>query len=557
MNSNEQRIIEIIRNGESITTEFKSDVKRLPDRDLIAALTSLANTDGGVLLLGVEDDGTVTGLNSDHSNAGGLSALIANKTVPSLSVKIELINFNEAVVACIRVPKSRQLVSTSEGILVRRRIMTNGKPEMIPFYPHEFVQRYSSMGLIDPSAIPVNGISVEELNPIERHRIRESIRKYGGDSSLLTLSDSELDGALGLSILSDGIKKPSLAGLLFIGREEHLKTFVPSHETAFQVLDGTDVRVNEFFRKPLLQTFEEVEQLFKSRVVEKEIQAGLFRVPVPNFDRRVFREAFVNALVHRDYSRLGAVHVRIDNEGMTISNPGNFVEGVNLQNLLVTEPRPRNPLLADIAKRIGLAERTGRGIDRIFEGMLRYGRSAPDYNRSDSSSVILRLSSAEADFDFLEMILTQEDHIGHQMPVDSLIILSRLRDERRLTTADLTTSTQKPEVETRAALEVLTEAGLIEPHGTGRGRTYTLSARVYRKTGQKAAYVRQAGFDHIQQEQMVLNYIDKHGSIKRADTSDLCHISLPQAYHLLKKLEKEGKLIQIGKKKYAVYKRTN
>ncbi len=140
----------------------------------------------------------------------------------------------------------------------------------------------------------------------------------------------------------------------------------------------------------MLQTFEEIEQLFKPWVVEKEMQAGLFRVPVPNFDRIAFREAFVNALVHRDYSRLGAVHIRITETGMVISNPGGFVEGITLQNLLVTEPRPRNPLLADIAKRIGLAERTGPGIDRIFEGLLRYGRSAPDYSRSDNTSVIVQ-----------------------------------------------------------------------------------------------------------------------------------------------------------------------
>jgi ATP-dependent DNA helicase RecG len=88
---------------------------------------------------------------------------------------------------------------------------------------------------------------------------------------------------------------------------------------------------------------------------------------VPNYHKRAFREAVVNSLVHRDYTRLGAVHVRLENDGLTISNPGGFVEGVNLGNLLVSEPRPRNPLLADIVKRIGLAERTGRGIDLIYE----------------------------------------------------------------------------------------------------------------------------------------------------------------------------------------------
>jgi ATP-dependent DNA helicase RecG len=176
---------------------------------------------------------------------------------------------------------------------------------------------------------------------------------------LLPLPDDELDGALGLTGQSEGQRKPTVAGLLLIGREEAIRRHVPSHEFAFQVLDGTDIRFNEFYRKPLLRLVEDVNQLFAARIVEQEIQVGLFRVAIPNFEKRAFREALVNALVHRDYARMGAVHTRIEQSGLTISNPGGFVEGITLQNILVTDPRPRNPLLADIVKRIGLAERTG------------------------------------------------------------------------------------------------------------------------------------------------------------------------------------------------------
>jgi ATP-dependent DNA helicase RecG len=259
--------------------------------------------------------------------------------------------------------------------------------------------------------------------------------------------------------------------------------------------------------------------------------------------------------VHRDYSRLGAVHVRIDDDGLTLSSPGGFVEGITLQNLLVAAPRSRNPLLADIVKRIGLAERTGRGIDRIYEGMLRYGRPAPDYAMSDATSVVLVMPKSDADIPFLEMILRHEERTGTALPVDSLIILSRLRHERRLTTADLTSDTQKSEQATRTAIEKLVEAGLVEAHGAGRGRAYTLSAKVYRQTGQKSAYVRQAGFDTIQQAQMVLAYIDKHGSIKRADVMDLCRITKDQAYKLLKRLKSGGQILQTGDRKGAIYER--
>ncbi|MDO8843848.1 RNA-binding domain-containing protein [Methylicorpusculum sp.] len=554
MNETERQILELIGQGESLTLEFKSDLKSLPDRELIAAVVALANTEGGELLLGVEDNGDITGLHSNHKNLASLPALIANKTNPAIAVRVERCEIQGYYIGRITVPKSRQLVSTSDGLLQRRRLKLDGTPEAVPFYPHEFIQRQSAMGLTDPSAMPVIDVAVEELDPLQRLRIRNAIKKYGGDQSLLPLADNELDGALGLVVNDSGRRIPTVAGLLLLGSEIQLRRHLPAHEVAFQVLRGTDVQVNEFFRKPLLETFEELELLFRARVSEEEIQVGLFRVPIPNFDRRAFREAFVNALVHRDYSRLGAVHVKLDDEGLAISSPGGFVEGVTLDNLLVVDPRSRNPLLADIIKRIGLAERTGRGIDRIFEGMLRYGRPAPDYTLSSPYTVSVRMAASDADLDFLKMVITQEDQRG-DMPIDSLIILSRLRNERRLTTARFAGIIQKPEPIVRATIEKLVEAGLVEAHGSGRGRSYTLSVKFYRHTDQKAAYVRQVGFDSIQQEQMVLSYIDKHGSIKRADVMDLCHLTRDQAYKLLARLKKHNEIDQIGDRKGAIYER--
>ena len=554
MDTSEHEIEELLQAGESLTLEFKSDRKRLPDSDLVATIVSLGNTEGGDLLLGVEDDGTPTGLHDEHQSVAGLPALIANRTNPSIAVRVRKQFIQGVAVARISVPKSRQLVSTSDGLLLRRRLKIDGKPEAVPFYPHEFIQRQSSLGLVDPSAMVIEELTADQLDPLQRHRLREAIRKYGGEQSLLALADEELEGALGLCKDALGVRRPTVAGLLLLGKESQLRDHLPAYEVAFQVLDGTDVKANEFFRKPMLETFEAVELLFKARVEEEEIQVGLFRVPVPNYDRRAFREAAVNALVHRDFNRLGAVHIRLDSSGLTISNPGGFVEGVNLQNLLVADPRSRNPLLADAVKRIGLAERTGRGVDRIFEGMLRYGRPAPDYSLSNDFTVSVFLTNAAADLDFLKLVVEQEDKLG-ALPIDSLIILSRLREERRLTITELAPSVQKPEANVRATLERLVEAGLLEPHGAGRGRTYTLSARLYRKAGKKAEYVRQAGFEPIQQEQMVLSYIDKHGSVKRADVMELCHVTQDQAYKLLLRLKKRGEIVQIGDRKGATYER--
>jgi ATP-dependent DNA helicase RecG len=211
--------------------------------------------------------------------------------------------------------------------------------------------------------------------------------------------------------------------------------------------------------------------------------------------------------------------------------------------------------LADVMKRLGLVERTGRGVDRIFEGMLRFGRPEPDYSRTDSSSVVLTLADAKADFAFLRMILIEEARRGNQLPIDSLVVLSRLRTGRRLNQAELQEGALTAQFRSRRTMERLTEAGLVEAHGTGKGRTYTLSAKVYRATGEQAQYVRQAGFDDLQQEQMVLKFVEKHGVIKRAQVMELCRIDPDQAKRLLKRLAQAGSIVMQGAKRGTFYER--
>ncbi len=92
---------------------------------------------------------------------------------------------------------------------------------------------------------------------------------------------------------------------------------------------GADVRdeVNEFFRRPLLRVMEECQQRFSARNREEEILVGMLRVAVPDYPPAAFREALANALIQRDYTRMGAVHVQWYDDRLEISNPGGFPEG--------------------------------------------------------------------------------------------------------------------------------------------------------------------------------------------------------------------------------------
>jgi ATP-dependent DNA helicase RecG len=534
---------------ETLTVEFKSDQKKLSDRDLIEAITCLANTDGGELWLGVEDDGTATGLHPEHRHLNGLGGLVAARTSPSLTVQVETLTIENIEVARIQVPQAKGEVATTNGVYLRRRLKPDGTPECVPM-----TSRASTFGLVDVSAQPVAGSTLQDFDPLERERLRQCIQTYGGDRILLELDDADLDGALGLTARQpDGSRIPTLTGLLLIGRETALRDLVPTHEFAFQVMAQQAVHFNEFRRFPLLKALDWLETNFRPYNPEEELQVGLFRVPVPKVDMSAFREAIANALIHRDYHERAAVHVRLEDESLVISNPGGLVDGVTLANLLTTEPRPRNPRLADAMKRIGLVERSGRGIDSIYRGLLRFGRPAPNYSQTDSKTVFLRLSTDAADLEFLKLVVAEENRQGKSLPIDSLIALAALHETKRLSAEELATYIQRDILQARKTLEFLNEIGLVQAHGINRSRTYTLAPTVYQAAGQKAEYTRQIGFSNLQNEQFVLNYAAQHGQIKRSDVMDLCRLTKDQASKLLQKLKQQGRLNQHGMRRATFY----
>ena len=88
---------------------------------------------------------------------------------------------------------------------------------------------------------------------------------------------------------------PTVTGMLLLGKEERITELIPTAKASFQVLEGTAVRMNEESCKPLLELFENYETYMKAWNPEKETEYGLFRIPIPEFDRAAFREGLVNA----------------------------------------------------------------------------------------------------------------------------------------------------------------------------------------------------------------------------------------------------------------------
>lgn len=540
---------------ETLDIEFKSDLKCYSDHDLIEEIVGMANTIGGSLFLGVEDDGTITGVHKKHKDSIGVAALIANSTVPPISVRADIIQEENKDVLKIDIPRSRGVVSTASGKILRRRLKLDGSPEVVPMYSYEIPSRLAELGLLDYSAQPLAGATLEDLDPNQRIRLRKIIQtRQGGEKTLLTLPDDELDIALRLVTEVAGNYVPTVTGMLLIGKENRITELIPTAKATFQVLEGTTVRMNEDSNKPLLELFETFEMYIKAWNPERETEYGLFRIPIPEFDWSAFREGLVNAFCHRDYTMLGTVRVLIDDEGMTISNPGGFIDGVNLKNLLMVEPHGRNPALADAMKRIGLAEKTGRGIDRIFEGSIIFGRPWPDYSESTSRNVKLFIQRAKADLPFAKFVADEQNRQGKSLSIYALMILSILNNERRSSVERIVELTNLSQNKIRSVIEGMIESGLIEAAGKGKNRTYILGKKIYRENKETIQYVRQTDIDNIRYPELVMKLANtQNGIVTKQDVVELLKVTPSQAYTIIKKLQKEGKMKLLCGGKYSKY----
>jgi len=264
----------LIAGSETLDVEFKGEeAPALSDGDLVEAVVCLANRPGnapGWLLVGVEDDGRVTGARRRHADRTDplrLQALIAHRTRPSLSGRVEIVRLGEQDVIVVEVPAARAPVGTSDGKYLRRALGGDGKPACLPLHFHEMQGLQADRGLLDYSALVVPDARWDDLDPLEFERFRRFIRESQGrgDASLVDLPDVELAKALGAIQANHAVSSVHALGLLLFGREESLRRLLPVHEVAFQVLSGLEVRVNDFFRWPLMRVMDELLSRFRAQ----------------------------------------------------------------------------------------------------------------------------------------------------------------------------------------------------------------------------------------------------------------------------------------------------
>lgn len=150
---------------------------------------------------------------------------------------------------------------------------------------------------------------------------------------------------------------------------------------------------------------------------------------------------------------------------------------------------------------------------------------------------------------FTKMISNEENRLGRSLPINSLLILSALQSQRRLTIAEIAEVTNIGEIRAKAVVEKLVEAGLVDASGNNKARFYILSSKVYKEQDNIVGYVRKTGIDAVKYEAWIMELIQKQGGkITRDNVVELLNVTPPQAYRLLKKcLIKAGlSLLEMG-----------
>jgi len=540
--------------GETLTVEFKRGTRQALNDDLIVeAVVCLANGQGGKLLLGVEDDGTVTGLAPRHgqkTEAYLLQAMILNKTESPVATDVTVVRVGEHDVAVISVPNVPMPVGTKSGKYVRRTTRADGKPECVPYLLHEML----SVGLAaqgrDYAATPAVGATASDLDTAEFNRFRRLCMHGRGDRILADASDDDILRALQLTLPGDR-NELTLGAILLFGTEAALTRFVPTAEVVFHALRQDAVTTDETIRQPLLRTAERLFDLIDVRNAEQELIIGLHRIGIPRVPTGTVRESIANALVHRDYAEIGPVTVQLTEDRFRVASPGGFPAGITLANLL-DDSKPRSPILAEAFKRAGIVDRAGRGIREMYQQLLRAGRGGPDYTASNERTVIVSIATSDADLEMARFVVEHEEATGARFTLVQLRVLHELKAMGPETVQELVEALKETRSVIRGQLTRLAENGLVEPRGGGRNRRYHLTAAFYR-SAQSTEYVRLQDTDPIQQRRMVLSYVDQFGSITRRKVAELCRLGPDQSRVVLRKLVQEGELELRGERRGAHY----
>ena len=381
-------LLEIIRNGENSGVEFKRD--DIQNHTLATELVAFSNFEGGMLLLGVEDDGGISGITRTDAEQFVMNAC-RDKIRPGLIPFYERVKDVEPGRNVIVVRVSRGLdVHTLWHDNKNSYFIRVGTQSREPT-PEELGRLFQQRGGFRAELRPVSGATFADLD-IRRlknyfTRIRRQDAPADDDESawVTLLFNTEI-------MAEDGI---TVAGILLFGRTPN--RFLPQAGIDASAFPGLNkdyaARERSALRGPMTPLLNDAGEIVEAGLVEQAMaftnrniavtgqleEGGARREEVPAYPMEAVREAVVNALVHRDYLLSGTdIELSIYEDRMEIVSPGRLPNGITPARMLTGCRGARNQLIKDVMRDYRYLEHSGMGVPfKIVKCMKEHNNTEP------------------------------------------------------------------------------------------------------------------------------------------------------------------------------------
>jgi ATP-dependent DNA helicase RecG len=340
-------VAEMVRKGESDTLEFKSTF----DREAIETLTAFANTNGGLLLVGVQDSGVVIGTTVGKETVQNWINQIKMATMPSIIPDVEILTVDSKTIVSFSLSSFPLKPVSCKGKYFKRnhasnRLMTLN--QVSDAYLKTFQLSWDSYQCTDASLEDIDVRKLDQfitkVNRIERFHL--------DDNHLYTLEK--------LRLVKDAIPT-NAAMLLFSANPLPFNIHIGRFADVVTILD--DVQITD----TLPDAFSKAMQAIAKHINISFVITGSERKEVWEYPQVAVREALANAIVHRDYQNPSDVQIKIFDDRMTIYSPGRLYGNLTVQDLL-RDSYPselRNKLVAEAFYLTGIIEKYGSGLPRI------------------------------------------------------------------------------------------------------------------------------------------------------------------------------------------------
>lgn len=514
---------------EGVRLEFKEAKQNFHFDKLVEYCVALANEGGGKIILGVTDRrprriaGTAAFAEPGRTEAG-LHDRLAHR------IPVEEVRTADGRVLVVHVPA--RLPGTAWQ--VDGRYLKRAGDELTGLGDAELKAMFAETGP-DFSAEACPPASLSDLSPqaiaVFRDRwaikTRDERKRLWTDVQTLTNAELLLDGQL------------TYAALVLFGTRAALGRWLAQAELVFEYRSSEasgPAADREEYREGFFLWHDAIWHRINLRNDRQSYQDGLFRVELPTFDEVSVREALLNAVAHRDYRLGGSVFVRQYAQRLEVVSPGGLPAGITPANIL-DQQNPRNRRLAEALAKCGLIERSGQGMNLMFESAIRQGKALPSFAGTSPHEVRLALHGMVASPAFVRFIERLGEEKLKSFSTYDFLALDCLRREQTV-----------PEY-LRACLPGLVAAGAVESVGRGRGTRYMLAYSLYAALGSKGAYTRQKGLDRGANKALLLKHIQDNaanGAQMEEFRQVLPALSRSEIQVLLRELRGEGAIHKTG-----------